>query len=252
MANPVLSKNKMFNPPQSQSSGVSPLRGEPVAEAMTVESTIVKTASLFGILLVAAGVGWFINSMPLTLLAVGVGFVLALVNSFKKEPSVPLIMAYSLFQGLAVGGLSVAFESIYPGVVVQAVLATLVTVGVVLALFASGKIRASARATKIFIVATVSYLVFSVINLILSATNIIPEPFGVYSQPVFGIPLGIIIGVLAILLASYSLVLDFTYIKNGADNRIASKYEWLAGYGIVASVVWIYLEFLRIFALARN
>jgi len=248
MANPVLSNNRLFQP--GSNSARPPIADS--GQTMSVESTIVKTASLFVILLVAAGAGWLINSFALTIGAVVVGLVLGLVNSFKKEPSVPLIVAYSAVEGLAVGGLSVFFETVYPGVVIQAVLATLVTVGVVLALFSSGVIRASARATKIFIVATFSYLIFSILNIVLSVTNIIPEPFGLYSATIFGIPIGIIIGLLAVLLASYSLVLDFTYIKNGTENRIASRYEWLAGYGIVASVIWIYLEFLRIFALSRN
>ena len=248
MANPVLSNNRMFQPRE----GVA---GSPVGTSshpMSIKSTILKTASLFGILLITAGVGWLVNSFAVTVAAVIAGFILGLVNSFKKSPSIALIVAYSAVEGVAVGGLSVFFETVYPGVVVQAVLATLVTVGVVLALFTNGVIRASARATKVFIVATVSYIAFSLVNIVLSVTNIIPEPFGLYSATMFGIPLGIIIGILAILLASYSLVLDFTYIKNGVDNRIDSRYEWLAGYGIVASVIWIYLEFLRIFALSRN
>src|SRR4051812_19968819 len=180
---------------------------------MTYEDTIVKTVSLFAVLLLGAAVGWFVPGLFI-IGAIG-GFALAMVNTFKRQPSVGLIVGYAAFEGLFVGGISAFFEMAWPGVVVQAVLATLVTVGVVLALFASGKVRASARATKIFLVAMVSYLVFSLVNVALMLFNapVAGGPFGMLSTAhIFGLPLGVVIGVLAVLLASYSLVLDFDYI----------------------------------------
>src|SRR3954463_2879704 len=164
---------------------------------MTYEDTIVKTVSLFAVLLVGAAVGWFVPVLFI-IGAIG-GFVLAMVNTFKRQPSAGLIIAYAALEGLFVGGISAFFERAWGGVVVQAVLATLVTVGVVLALFVSGKVRASARATKVFLVAMVAYLVFSLINVGLMLFNapIAGGPFGVLShQTIMGIPLGIIIGAL--------------------------------------------------------
>ncbi|MCU1438562.1 MAG: rane protein [Naasia sp.] len=224
-------------------------------DRMTYEDTIVKTMSLFAVLLVGAAIGWFIPALAI----VGMigGLVLGLVNSFKKQPSVGLIVAYAAFQGLFVGGISAFFESVpaWGGVVFQAILATLVTVGVVLALFASGKVRASAKATKIFLVAIIGYSVFGLINLGLMLFNapVAGGAFGIYSlEGPFGIPLGVIIGAFAVLLASYSLVLDFDFIKRGVEGGLPSKFGWQAGFGLMVTIVWLYIEFLRIFALTRE
>ncbi|BDI23807.1 Bax inhibitor-1/YccA family protein [Herbiconiux sp. L3-i23] len=221
-------------------------------DRMSYEDTIVKTVGLFAVLLVTAAVGWFIPA--LMILGLIGGLVLGLVNSFKKQPSAGLIFAYAAFEGLFVGGISAMFDLIWPGVVVQAVIATLVTVGVVLALFASGKVRASAKATKIFLVAIVAYGAFSLINLGMMLFNapIAGGPFGILSNEVFGIPLGVIIGALAVLLASYSLVLDFDFVKRGVESGAPRKFGWQAGFGIMVTVVWLYVEFLRIFALTRE
>src|SRR3712207_758823 len=180
---------------------------------MTYEDTIVKTVSLFAVLLATAAVGWFVPG--LFIVGLIAGLVLGLINTFKRQPSVPLIVGYAAAEGLFVGGISSFFERLWPGVVVQAVIATLVTVGVVLALFASGKVRASARATKVFLVAMVAYLLFSLVNLGLMLFNapIAGGPFGINSVEIFGIPVGLLIGALAVLLASYSLVLDFDFVK---------------------------------------
>ena len=107
------------------------------------------------------------------------------------------------------------FETQWSGIVAQAVIGTLAVVGVTLALFATGKIRASKRATKIFLIAMIGYLVFSFINLILMWTGVNDDPWGLRGADIFGIPLGLIIGVLVILMAAYSLVLDFDFDPAG-------------------------------------
>lgn len=223
-------------------------------DRMGYEDTIVKTVGLFAVLLATAAIGWFIPALAIVG-AIG-GFILGLVNAFKKQPSVPLIVAYAALEGLFVGGISSFFEMAWPGVVVQAVIATLVTVGVVLALFASGKVRASAKATKIFLVAIVAYALFSLVNLgmMLFGADIAGGPFGLRSAdiPGTGIPFGLAIGALAVLLAAYSLVLDFDYVKRGVESGAPRKFGWQAGFGIMVTVVWLYVEFLRIFAIARD
>jgi len=175
-----------------------------------------------------------------------------MVNIFKKEPSAPLILAYAAAQGVFVGGISYIFEQTAPGIVVQAVLATLTVVGVTLALFASGKIRASKRATKIFLIAMVGYLVFSLINVGLQMFGVIDMPFGLGSAEIAGIPLGVILGVLCIILGAYSLVLDFDFIQRGVQNKAPRKFGWLGAFGIMVTVIWLYLEILRMLAIARD
>ena len=225
-------------------------------ETMTVENTIVKTVISFILLLAGAAIGW-ITAPAVPLLWIGaaiVAFVLALVNIFKKEPSAPLILAYAAAEGVFIGGISAFYEAMWPGVVVQAVIATLVVVGVTLALFASGKIRASAKATKVFLMAIVGYLVFSLVNIgIMIFGGAGGNPWGLRgSVEIFGIPLGVILGVFVVILAAYSLVLDFDFIQRGVNNKAPAKYGWTGAFGIMVTVVWLYLELLRMFAIARN
>ena len=225
-------------------------------EVMTVENTISKTVLTFAVLLVGAAIGWFtVGVVPFLFVGAGlVGFVLALVNIFKKEPSAPLILAYAAAEGVFIGGISAFYEAMWPGVVVQAVIATLVVVGVTLALFASGKIRASAKATKVFLIAMVGYLVFSLVNVgIMIFGGAGGNPWGLRgSVEIFGIPLGVILGVFVVILAAYSLVLDFDFIQRGVNNKAPAKYGWTGAFGIMVTVVWLYLELLRMFAIARN
>ena len=227
----------------------------PDREVMTIEDSIAKSAAAFGVLLVGAAIGWLtVEAIPFLWIGAGlVGFVLALVNIFKKEPSAPLVLAYSGVQGVFVGGISAWYEMAYGGgIVAQAVIATLVVVGVTLALFASGKIRASKRATKIFFIAMIGYIVFSLVNFGLMIFNVTDDPWGLRGAEIMGIPLGVIIGVLVVIMAAYSLVLDFDYIQRGVQNRAARKYGWTGAFGIMVTVIWLYLEILRILAIARD
>ncbi|HEY9424886.1 MAG TPA: Bax inhibitor-1/YccA family protein, partial [Microterricola sp.] len=119
-----------------------PTAGAGETDRMTVEDTVVKSVAAFAVMLLGASLGWVTAAtMPAVWMIAGViGFVLALVNIFKKEPSPALILAYAAAQGIFVGAISATYEALYDGIVIQAVLATLAVVGVTLALFASGKI----------------------------------------------------------------------------------------------------------------
>jgi uncharacterized YccA/Bax inhibitor family protein len=266
-SNPAFSRNPAFAAPGTVAAAKTlsdaelrdlynaPSAGAHDTNRMTYEDTIVKTAVSFGILVVAAALGWLLTPvfgvLPAMLGAI-VGLVLGLVNSFKKQPSAPLILAYAAFEGLFVGGISSIFETAWPGVVMQATLATLVVVGVTLALFASGKIRASKKATKVFLIAMIGYLLFSLVNVVMMVTGATDNAFGLRSEPIFGIPLGVIIGVLAVIMAAYSLVLDFDFIQRGVNNRADRKYGWSGAFGIMVTVVWLYVELLRLFAISRD
>ena len=236
--------NDMYNRESAPDSG----------DVMTVEDTIAKTVGAFALLLVGAAIGW-IADMPLLWIGAGlVGFVLALVNIFKKQPSGALVLAYSAVEGVFVGGISRFYENAYGGVVTQAVIATLVVVGVTLALFASGKIRASKKATKVFLIAMVGYMVFALVNMVMMLTGATDDAFGLRSAeiPFIGLPFGAVLGVLVVIMAAYSLVLDFDFIQKGAANRAPRAFGWKGTFGIMVTVVWLYLEMLRFFAILRD
>lgn len=272
MSNPALSNNpalngktltaeelrRIYDQPaaQLQRPGVdpSPIPGaaapQPPATSgsgspMTYENTISKTVMLFLIVLAGGAVGWF---MPgLAIVGAIVGLVLGLVNAFKKEPNVALIVAYAAAQGVFLGGISGLLEAQYAGIVSQAVIGTLSVFGVTLLLFRSGKVRTSPRLTKIVLIAMAGYLAFSVVNVIVMVTGANSDPWGMRSGT-----LGLVIGGLAVLLAAYSLVMDFELIQNGVRNRVPERYGWSAAFGLTVTLVWLYLEILRIVAIVRG
>lgn len=218
---------------------------------MTYEDTIVKTFLCFGILVATAAVAWFV---PLLAIPGGIaGLALALVIIFTKKPRPALVVAYAAAEGLLVGGISRIYADAFGGgVVPMAVFGTLAIVGAVLALFASGRVRASRRATRIFLVLMVAYLAFSLVNLILMWTGVVTTGyFGIRSMEIgdTGIPIGVPLGILVIVLACYSLVLDFDSIQQGVRNGAPRVYAWIGAFGIMVTVVWLYLEILRLVSL---
>ncbi len=221
-------------------------------DRMTYEDTIVKTILAFAVLLGGAVIGWFVPLLMIPGLIAG--FVLALVNIFrKKQPSRGLILAYAAAEGLFVGGISMMFSTMWDGIVTQAVLGTLAVVGITLALFASGKVRATPKLTRMFLVAMVGYVAFSLVNLGLMVFGVTDGMFGLRSIEIIpGVPLGAALGVLVVLLAAYSLVMDFESIKAGVEAGAPRVYGWQGAFGIMVTVVWLYLEILRLLAILRG
>jgi uncharacterized YccA/Bax inhibitor family protein len=260
--NPAFTGNKAFSPnataAELQALYDAPSANRAPERTMTYEDTVAKSFISFVVLLVGAAAGWILTSMNPAMgsglmMISGIGaFILAMVNIFKKEPSPALILAYAALEGVLLGGISLVFDAQWSGIVAQAVVATVVVVGVTLALFATGKIRASARATKIFFIAIISYLVFSVVSMLMQAFGATSGTFGLNSVEIFGIPLGLIIGPLVILLAAYSLVLDFDMIQQGVANKAPAKFAWTGAFSIMVTVVWLYMQILQFLAIARD
>ncbi|ROP63195.1 putative YccA/Bax inhibitor family protein [Curtobacterium sp. ZW137] len=220
-------------------------------DRMSYEDTIIKTLVAFGVLVVGAVAGW--NLPPVVWIAGAlIGFVLALVNTFKKKPSAGLVLAYAFFEGLFVGGISGYYNSAFEGIVTQAVFGTLGVFFVTLLLFTSGKVRATPKATKFFLVAIVGYMAFSLVNLVLMWTGVTSTAFGLLGTTIFGIPLGVVIGIFVVIMAAYSLILDFDQIKTGVQRGAPRIYGWTAAFGLIVTLVWLYLEILRILAIIAS
>lgn len=255
MSFPTLRNTPQFNsssPQYYSPSGINVPAGyqnQPTvtSAAMTYEGTLTRAAIGFVVLLAAAGIAWFVPVLVIPGLIVGL--VLGLVIAFKRITNPAAVLSYAAAEGLVVGGLSGLMERIYPGIASQAVLATLVVFAVVMFLYRVNIFRATPRMTKIFIIASISYALFGLINLALMLTGVTTGMFGMYSDLGFW---GIAIGVLGVLLASYSLVLDFTYIDNGVNNKAEAKWEWFAAFSLIGTLVWLYVEVLRLLALFRN
>lgn len=178
-----------------------------------------------------------------TLVGVIGGLVASLVNIFKKQPSAIAVLVYAVFEGLFLGGISGTMEYIYPGIALQAVIGTLAVAGTVLVLFRLGILRTSPALTKIFMVAMVAYLLFGIVNIgyLLISGQSLRE--GV---------IGLIIGGLAVVMASYSLMMDFEDVQRSAEAGMPRKYAWRLGFGIAVTMVWLYVEVLRILMILRG
>lgn len=212
----------------------------PAGERLTMNDVMVKTGINLGLVAVGAAVAWY---MPvLLLLGMVGGLVLGLVNSFKKKVSPVLVMTYALMEGLLLGGLSAVVDMRYPGVAIQAVLATLVVAGTTLALFANGKLRATPKLNKIFMIGAIGYMAYGFISIL--GAGIFGSSLNSFS--IGGIPLGLVVGLFAVALATYSLLLDFTTTSEAVEAGLPERESWRLAFGLTASLVWLYVEILRV------
>ena len=287
MANPAFSNNPAFTNNQNRASqfGQQQYAQSPYAQAptptaeqlgsmydapaatpretgrMSIDGTIVKTAVTLGVValgFIATLAVYFMQlAIPFYVMTYGgalAGLVLGLVNVFKREPSRGLILAYAAAQGLFLGGLSATLEfgTGYDGIIFQALLATACVFGATLALYCFRIVRTSPKMNKIFLIVMIGYGLFSLVNVVLMLTGVATDPWGLRSATVFGIPLGVILGALAVLLGAYSLVQDFEMTENGVKRGAPRKYEWSAAFGITMTIIWLYVEILRILAILRQ
>jgi uncharacterized YccA/Bax inhibitor family protein len=173
------------------------------------------------------------------------GIITGLVNSFKKKPSAGLVLLYGAFEGMALGGLTAQFDRIQPGIGIQAVGATFAVAAVVLIMNRMGVLRSSPRLTKIFAVAMVAYLVFCLVNL---GMALFMGDSLRSAHPM----LGLVIGALAVVMAAYSLVLDIEDVEHAAGAGVPRAYAWRCAFGVAATLVWMYVEILRIISILRD
>lgn len=219
--------------------------------AMTYDDVVVKSIMCFGLLLVGAVAGWMTGivalsaAMLVAFAACAVTLGLALFIQFSKKVRPGAIVVYSLVEGFVLGALSCAFEMMYPGIVVSAVLATLVVIGTTLAAFMMGFVRNSSTLTRVAGIGSIAFFFYYLVTFALSVSGMV-NMRAVNSITVFGIPLGVIIGVLAVFSGVLCLVRDFDAVKVGVANNVPEKYSWLCTFAIMTDVIWIYLEILKI------
>lgn len=212
----------------------------PVGQRLTMNDVLVKTAINLGLVVVGAVVAWYVPM--LMLLGLLGGLVLGLVNSFKQKVSPILVMAYALMEGMMLGGLSALVNLRYPGTAIQAVLATIVVAGVTLALFANGKIRTTPKLNKIFMIGALSYLGYGLVSMLTAGIF----GFSLNSMSIGGIPLGLPIALIAVAMATYSLLIDYTTTAEAVDAGLPQSESWRLAFGLTASLVWLYVEILRV------
>ncbi|MDY2942047.1 MAG: Bax inhibitor-1/YccA family protein [Varibaculum sp.] len=236
---------------------IQPAQPMPAANRITMEDVITKTGIMFVALLVAAGIAWIMGAQSFGLasamVGIGaiVGLVLALINSFKREPSAPLTIGYSLAEGMFLGALSMMLEYIYPGIVIQAVIGTFAVFATTLALYATGKVTYSSWMMKTVLIGLVGLIIYSVVSMLLVFTGVISNPFGLDGITILGVPLGAIVGVIAVFLGAVALISDFEVAKQAVSAGVPEKYAWRVAFGIMVTLVWLYTEILRLLQIIR-
>ncbi|MEU3828113.1 hypothetical protein GT045_04250 [Streptomyces sp. SID486] len=218
-------------------------------DRMTMDDVVVRSALTLGTVAVGAVLAWALLPVSGTSYGLAVGaaliaFVLAMVQSFKRTPSPALILGYAAFEGVFLGVISEMFNSRWSGAPFQAVLGTMAVSGATLLVYKAGWIRVTARYARIGMAIAMAFLVVTAVNLLLVVFGV-AENGGLRS---FG-PLGAIVGIIAILLGAFFLTLDFKQIEDGIAYGAPRNESWLAAFGLTMTLVWIYVEMLRLVAI---
>ena len=215
----------------------------PTVTPMTLDDVVVKTVLMLGILGASAAAAWVLVPDALTGVAwIGaavVGLVLGLIISFSRMANPALVVAYSIVEGVFVGMVSKAFDTLYDGIVLQAVVATFGVFFLMAMIYKARIIRATPKFARIMVAIIAGLFGVMLINLVLAL-------FGVNTHLRDGSPLAIGFSLVCIVVASLSFVLNFAEIEEGVRMGLPQRYSWTAAFGIVVGLVWLYLEMLRL------
>lgn len=225
-----------------------------MGETMTLEGTVNKTGILLLCAMATAAWTWHLAMNPATepidalLLVVGLvgGLIFALVTTFKKTWAPVTAPMYALLEGLVLGSISAMLEQRYPGIAIESVCLTFGTMFVLLLAYRSGMIKVTQKFRLGVIAATGAIFLFYMAEMLLGF-------FGIHFTSVNGSgPLGIGISLVIVCVAALNLVLDFDFIERGVDAGAPKYMEWYGAFGLMVTLVWLYLEMLRLMAKVRR
>ncbi|MGY5119628.1 Bax inhibitor-1/YccA family protein [Streptomyces sp. 900105755] len=216
---------------------------------MTMDDVVMRSGMTLGTVAVGAIFAWALLPVSATSYGLAVGsaiiaFVLAMIQSFKRTPVPALILGYAAFEGVFLGVISEMYNSRWSGAPFQAVLGTLAVSAATLLVYKAGWIRVTARYARIGMAIAIAFVLVMAVNLLLVAFGV-ADNGGLRS---FG-PLGALVGVIAILLGAFFLTLDFKQIEDGIAYGAPKNEAWLAAFGLTMTLVWIYVEMLRLVAI---
>ncbi|MEU7292463.1 Bax inhibitor-1/YccA family protein [Streptomyces exfoliatus] len=223
---------------------------------MTIDDVVSRTAMTLGTVVLTATLAWFLlpvdpanlgKSYGIAIGAALVALVLALVQSFKRKASPALILGYAAFEGVFLGVISAAVSTyIADGVVIQAVLGTMAVFAGVLIAYKLGWIRVNRRFYGFVMAAAMGFMLLMVANLLFSVFAG-GDGLGFRSGG-----LGIVFGVVGVILGACFLALDFKQVEDGVTYGAPREEAWLAAFGLTMTLVWIYLEMLRLLSILQG
>lgn len=236
-SNPAMT-GKIFEKVAGQTAGSS---------VMTVNGTINKVGVLLLLVIGAAAYTWKIvmgadpgRAGTFALAGAIGGFIVALITIFRPQSSGITAPVYSILEGLFLGAISAIVNARYPGIAFQAVLLTIGTLFTMLFLYRSGRIRATPRFRRGVMMATGAVFFAYLVSWIMSLLGM---PMGFMHSAG---PLGILINLVIIGIAAFNLILDFDFIEKGAQLGAPKFMEWFGAFGLMVTLIWLYIEFLRL------
>ena len=251
-ANPALTE-KAFREYEAERFGGGGFGGS-LVERMTLNGTVNKTGILLVCALGTALYTWHLfltthsteEVMPLMLLGMVAGLVFALVTIFKKEWAMVTAPAYALAEGLVLGGLSAVFEVRYPGIAIESVALTFGTLFTLLLAYRSGLIKVTAKFRLGVVAATGAVFLFYLVQMVAGLFHVS------FASVNNSSPLSIGISLIIVGIAAMNLVLDFDMIETGVRVGAPKYMEWYGAFGILVTLVWLYLEILRLLSKFRS
>jgi uncharacterized YccA/Bax inhibitor family protein len=221
----------------------------PAARYMTMDDVVTKTGLSFLVTVVAAAAIWALpgtSGWGFALPALVVNLFFGLFIAFKMVANPAATLTYAAIEGVFLGAISEAFDQIYPGIVIQAVIGTLGVFAGMLVVYKTGAIRVTPKFTRWIIGALVGVLVLVLVNLV--ASFITPGGLGLRD----GGPLAIVFSLVVIGVGALSLLLDFDMADEAIRRGAPAKFAWYIAFGLLVTVVWLYLEILRLLSYLRN
>ena len=213
-------------------------------EVMTLDGTVNKTGILLGLCVGGAYFGW--NAPGLVLPAVLIGFVIALFTIFRPKNSPYTAPAYAAIEGVALGGITMIFEAQYPGIGIQAIGLTFGILASLLFCYKSGIIKPTENLRLMIVAGTMGIFILYLVSFIMSFFG---NSIGfIHSNGLFGIGFSLFV----VAIASLNLVLDFDFIEEGAEKGMPKYLEWYGAFSLMVTLVWLYLEILRLLAKLRS
>lgn len=223
---------------------------------MTIDDVVLRTASTLGVLILTAALSWALlpiddanisRSYGIGIGAALIGMVLAFVQSFKRKASPALILTYAAFEGVFLGVVSnIVDNRIADGAAMQAVIGTMAVFTGVLIAYKAGWIRVNRRFYGFVMAAALGFILLMTVNLLFAVFGG-GDGLGFRSGP-----LGIVFGVIGIILGACFLALDFKQVEDGVAYGAPREEAWLAAFGLTLTLVWIYMEFLRLISILNS